>query len=611
MFKDLLLSLPENIYSRVIFLKADFVGTNISVVPLVNLVLGFLISLFFIIVSYLVGAKLKNLFFKNYSTNFDYLVSIALGYIVVSSGIGLLGMFSLFTKEVIYSYVIVLTIISVFPLKKSSTLLSKLYLSVKNCVLHLKKERLIFICLVLFLFLGLVNLINPEIREDQYHVDFPRIYLNNKTIMIPSKEEFQVSASPFLSEMYYSPGIFLWSVESARYIHFLFYILIILTLVELTKDQKHEFLKYSPLIFATAPVVIHEASSMYVDFQWLFCFLLSAVILTRNELNVKKVSLSAILFGGMLATKLWTIAFFPVPVIYLILFTKEKVSKLKLILFFIFFALITASIWYLRSYILMGTPFYPAFSSTNAITRSLNDYIGINYPILNPLSYINVFSPLFYIGALCLLINLRKNLKILINLNLVRYLILLLILYFVVHYPFGRYLLGIYPLLIIVASLGISNLIVYSRFFKFLVSLVIFILFSYYLINSLLILPYSFGIADKNKYLTRILKMDNSSYYDYGEKFDKYINKSDKVATYKIFGNYYANFNFIDYNFVVDKTNRDFNDLKKNNIFKLFIKGENIQYFCKKEKIKNCNSSKYRLISDYTEFPTYYLYAIR
>jgi hypothetical protein len=171
-------------------------------------------------------------------------------------------------------------------------------------------------------------------------------------------------------------------------------------------------------------------------------------------------------------------------------------------------------------------------------------------------------------------------------------------------------LIGLYLPLIFLASLGIYNMIFKLKLIKIFLSLILFVLFAYYFINQVLVLPYTFGIANQNNYLTRILSRDNSSYYDFGGKFEKYISKKDYVATYKIFGYYYANFKFIDVNFIFGK-NMDFSMLKKHGITKLFIKGGDINWFCKTAGITNCNSSDYKLLSVYNKFPTYYLYSIK
>ena len=186
----------------------------------------------------------------------------------------------------------------------------------------------------------------------------------------------------------------------------------------------------------------------------------------------------------------------------------------------------------------------------------------------------------------------------------------MLSIYIIINYPFGRYLLGLYVLLIFISSVGINRVLEKVNSFKYLLNLGILILFLYYFINSIFVLPYTFGISDENKYLSRILIRDNSSYFNFDKKFNKYITKNDYVATYDIYGYYYAPFKFIDINFILDINHRDFNLLKINKVTKLFIRGGDINWFCNKTSLTNCNPSKYSLISTYQVYPTYYLYKL-
>lgn len=284
MLKNLFLSLPTNIFIKLNFLREDYVGTNLNFDIFYNFFLGFTIAIGLTIISYLLGKKIYNLLFKRVNTlNINYLLYIALGYITFSTGIALLGFFSYLNPTAISLYLILILLISLHPFNKIRLTFNNIYAGFVKKIIHLKINKFIFIWLSLFIVLALINLINPEIREDQYHVDLPKIYLEQQTIMIPPKEGLRVSASPLLSEMTYLVGIFIWSEESARYIHFIFYILVLLTLIEFSKINNYKFSIYAPLLFATAPVVIHETSSMYVDFQWIFFFLLSILILIYNK----------------------------------------------------------------------------------------------------------------------------------------------------------------------------------------------------------------------------------------------------------------------------------------------------------------------------------------
>lgn len=318
----------------------------------------------------------------------------------------------------------------------------------------------------------------------------------------------------------------------------------------------------------------------------------------------------------MLASKLWTIVFIPTSILFILIITNKIQTKLKYVTLFIATCLIIPSIWLLRSFLLTGTPLYPAFINdltleNKVVGINLLNFFGINYPLFNPISYINVFSPLFFLGILLFLYKIKNNLRLISKLAIFKYFILTLFLYLSLHYQFGRYLLGLYVLFIFVASIGINNLLAKFKYSVYFINFILIILFSYYLINSLLIIPYSIGITDKNKYLTRILSRDNSSYYDFGKKFDKYISKNDSVATYKIFGYYYANFRFLDVNFILDKNNKNFDTFKEKGITKIFLKDYNMKDFCKNIQLKNCDSSKYTLISSYNDFPNYYLYIIK
>lgn len=617
MINNLFFSLISNVIIKINFIKQDFVGLNFDINILYNLIFGFLFSIGLIIISLLIGNKIRKSILSANFSHINFLIDIALGYLLIGTGIGILGFFSLLKPLYIWIYLIVLIIIAIYPFDKAKKTLKEFFCYSQLSFKQLKNKKFVYIWLIAFISIAFINLINPEIREDQYHIDFPRIYLNEQTIMIPPMEQIQVSAAPMLSEMTYLMGIFLWSQEAARYVHFLFYILVLLTLFKFYSVSKYKFSLYVPILFASAPVVIHETSSVYVDFQWIFMFILAFFIVTTfKKFNFREIIVIGLLIGGMVSIKLWTIVFIPVFLIFMaikiynpnILFIKKIIILLVSVIFF-------PSLWLIRSFIFTGSPFYPAFSSILNLEASklyygINYFVGLNTSLLKPTSLINVFSPLFFLGVILFFYKVKDNLKYL-KLHFFKLTFLFLLLYMSIQYPFGRYLLGLYVLLIFFSSIGIYNFINNFKYSKILVSLILLLISSYYLISAVLVLPYTFGTADKNKYLTRVLSKDASSYYDFDKKFDKYISKKDFVATYKIFGYYYAEFKFLDVNFVFDKNNRSFDMLKKRGITKVFTKDYTLNQMCKNLGIKNCHPSKYTLISSYNDFPNYYLYVIK
>lgn len=612
--------LVGNVIQRINFLKNDFIGFPVDYTVFTSFILNLLFVFLLIFVSFSLGRKILNYFTKDIEKyEFGYLIYITTGYIFIGSIITVLGLFSLLNPLAIFISIILILLTSfTFPFSLKSNA-RYFFESFKNTFLHLKTNHLVFIAIILFVILALINLINPEIREDQYHVDLPRIYLQNQTIMIPPKEEVHVSGSPLLSEMYYTVGIFLSFKESARFIHFAFYILVLLSLIEFSKVKNYKFAIYAPLLLASAPEVIHETSSMYVDFQWMLSFLLSILVLIQaKKITFPILAVSGFLLGGMLATKLWTIVFIPVAITYLFIILKNETigKKILNLLNFGFFILFAPLLWFLRSFILTGNSLYPAFTSQTLLDSTewnlpLSHYLGINYAIFDPSYYLDVFSPLFFLGVILVIYRLRNNIKQIINISIFKYLLILLIVYLFIIYPYGRYLLGLYVLFIFLAAFGISNFLSKFNRFKYLIYLVVLAIFSYYLISSILILPYSLGMANKNNYLSRILIRDNSSYYDFGNKFNKYISDNDLVAMYNFHGYYYADFKYVDINYIFDNKNRNFKLLKEKGATKILIRGGDIKWFCEKIKVNNCKSNNYSLISSYLEYPYYYLYNIK
>lgn len=615
------MELIQNLINNYKYLQQDYIGIHLSISVVFNLITNITISLGLIISFYLLGTKLKNIFLarKNFQDQ-EIFIKIALGYVFIGTGLAVLGFFSFLNPLTITIYITLIVLIAIFPLKSLRENFKDLNKFRKQLLKDFKIHRWIFIWVILFILIGFIKLQSPEMREDQYHTDLPVQYLKNQTIMLPSKELILVSASPQLGEMSYLISIFLGSKEASRYIHLIFYILIILLLYSLSKDRSYNYVILAPLLFITAPEVIHETSSQYTDFQWIFLFLLSTIILMKSKgknTNIRLV-LSGFIFGGMIATKLWTIAFIIVPIVYIFIsFYNSNKSVMKYIFIFIIFSMIVPSIWFLRSLILTGSPTYPAFANRETLDGivgyKLFDYFTLNYHLYNPL-LLKIFSPLFFLGLFIFMIKFRDNLILLKRNNLLIYFILLFILYNFIPYQYGRYQLGLYSIFIIIVSGSLFKKI-NNIFYKLFATVILSLMFLYYFINSLLILPYGLGLADKNKYLTRILSRDNSSYYDFDHKFNKFISKSDLVATYGIYGYYYANFNYIDVGYIFEKKNMSFGTLRENKITKLFIKNEDVSSFCNKLKLTGCTSEKYILMSYFSAIPysgaSYYLYEIK
>ena len=316
-----------NTITNINYLKQDFVGFHFNINLFPNILINFVISSAFIVIFYLVGNKVRTRLLKGIkpiSAVFPDRYRPWLRYCRErNSTFG----FFLAVDSVYYCNLFSSVCCNCnIPSSQTRQIPNYLYHSLKTTISELRLNKFLFIWLSLFILLAGINLVNPEIREDQYHVDLAHLYINSHTIMIPPKEQIKVSGSPLLAEMSYIPAVLLGSNETARYLHFMFYLLVLLELFYIARGKDYKFAVFAPVLFASAPVVIHETSSAYVDFQWIFCFLLSIMLITfPTKKNYTTIGLAGFLLGGMIATKLWTIVFVPIVLLYII-YTLRKTS---------------------------------------------------------------------------------------------------------------------------------------------------------------------------------------------------------------------------------------------------------------------------------------------
>ncbi|MDP2637832.1 MAG: hypothetical protein Q8P26_02125 [Candidatus Levybacteria bacterium] len=601
----------NNIYKNFLNLKSDFIGIGFFPDIFISFILSIAIALFLFLLYYQIGKKIRLLFFKNNNyKNLNPFINIALGYICINSGIAVFGALSLLNHFILWSYISVVAAIAFFPLKKSLELKNEIKDFFDVFKKLLKGNKWIALGVLLFVLIAFIRLIPPEIGEDAigYHTSDSHRFLINETTILPFS--YVALPVPHLGEMSYVLSEIMGNKDSARYVHFMFYLGVVFILLLVNP--------YGALFFVTAPVVIQVSSKANVDFQWIICWLLATLLITQSKFKESKtIILVGLLAGGMFASKLWTIAFFPIFILYmLIVYRKYSLfDKLRKIFLFSFFAFFVDLIWLLRSYFMTGNSLYPFLSSVAGgigikETLGFGNVIGFNQLMFH-MQNVSVFSPLFFLGILYFLLNWRFSFLLLSKFRLSLFFVFLLIEYIFVKYHFGRYLLGLYSLAVLVVPVSLAYIIKKNYLYKIILAGVFSILFSYYFINALFSLPYGLGWADKNKYLTRILSRDNSSYYNFDHKFEKFISGKDIVATYGIYGYYYANFNYVDVGITFNENNKSFDLLAKKNVTKLFIKGGDISWFCKTLNISNCSSDKAKLLATYSgEIEAYYLYSL-
>jgi hypothetical protein len=268
-------------------------------------------------------------------------------------------------------------------------------------------------------------------------------------------------------------------------------------------------------------------------------------------------------------------------------------------------------LWYLRAFIITGDPFFPTYRTLPLGTS--------DSPLTSLLGVISTFSPAGIRDRLVGMLNLspfsiiglvfgavylfRIKRSVLKKRPIVLFIIIITITQLIINYSYHRFLLPFYSVFAIALAIGIDKFISFNKLFKLTFYSLFLVFFAYYFINTLLILPYGLGFADGNKYLSRILSRDNSTYYDYNHQFSKFIPNNELVATYGLWAFYYANFNNLYSEDVFMKKPKSLASLKQAGVTKLIILGLDMNWFCKVEKITDCTPNNYKLLTSY-KFPT-------
>lgn len=601
------MNLIQNIIENFTFLGEDFIGFSLSPAGIGNFLLHIIVAGAVFIVFYLLGNKLSKMLLKK-NKKYNFFINIALGYIAIGTGIGVLGLLSLLKPQVILTFLTTVVLVSLYPFSLPNRGKYRISLDGKNLATW---------GVVLFILIAFLRLAIPVATEDGYHTDLPILYLSSGTTIHETRDLQHVIPYPQLAEMIYLIPIFLGDKEAVRFIHFGFYLLIVFLLFSISKSKESRFAKFAPLLFVSAPIVIRHTSSSNIDFLMIFCFLLSIVILSKGT-SKRELALSGIILGGAMATKLWILAYIPAVIIYIAILNRQlKIKNLvRLFSLFVLLALSVPMIWYLRDYLITGNPIYPIFSklenleSADVIGSPPTAYFQFNWKMFDYTNIV-VFSPLFFIGLILCLFNYKSVTKMIKNSQIVIFFLVLFTEQLFTSIYLGRHLLALYVIAIIVASAGIFVVVDKNSLPRYGITIIFITLFAYYFLNTLFTLPYGLGWADKNVYLTRVLSRDNASYYNFDKLFDKWISDKDIVATYAIFNFYYADFKYVDIGYIFSKDKRSLDLLKERKITRLLIKGGDIEWLCKKLTLKDCNKDRVKILATYpSDTKKYNLYSI-
>lgn len=577
-------------------LQKDFIGVFLDPEFFLRQTLFLIYVLLLFYIMYGTGRILAKLFFeKNYDSRLSHFINFALGYSFISILIFIVGLIGLLTELNMILLVGVLTIVSIWSFKRWPV---KFQLTID------KNRNWIKILSFVFITIAFLRLVPPQTAGDplDYHLRFPRIYLENHTLMIPALGDESYTTVPHLPELFYILTQVVSNGLMTHVVHFGFFILIFFLLYRVNLLDKNDNKKsaLAALMFVSAPLMIQLGTQAFSDFPALYCFSLSVVLLLTSKIQKTNIILSGVLLGVALASKIWILFYYPFAVLFLILLLKNNklMDKAKKTLLFGLSSLIIVLPWYIRAIILVGNPLYINTSQgQNTQTYSHTEMFMKNFTLAGFSEKFNFtleYGFFIVIGLLLLFFVKRKEIFKYKKFFLLLILLMLPVLFFPLGFGRGRYSL---PYMLLTYQLAAVGLIYFIKNYLFKIGLIILFacLALYYLFNTLVILPYGLGWANKDNFLRKNLAKDPASYYDFNGQFTRNIKKYETVTNYGVYELYYADFKYKNVFYFINQETHIFK--LPSNISKLLVRGGDFDWLCKHLGITNCKDYTVTLIT--------------
>jgi len=241
----------------------------------------------------------------------------------------------------------------------------------KNCfslrnfigIFRFKKDNWgCFLPVLFILFLSWVQALAPPIAMDAlaYHLDHAKYFvLHHATGYVPFARE---SLWPYQTEMLFTLGLLLQGTTLAQLFHWCFYGWTAIAVYFLGKRLFEEnTAKLAALVFLLTPAAFAQSGAPYVDLSFAFFVTLAVypLVLYRQKGKEGLIFLSGLMAGAACGTKMLGLG---CAFVIFILWVSETKARPKTVFLFLIGCFLTGSIWYLRSWLILGNPVYPFFA---------------------------------------------------------------------------------------------------------------------------------------------------------------------------------------------------------------------------------------------------------
>jgi len=469
-----------------------------------------------------------------------------------------------------------------------------------------KFEKVLLTFFLIFVFFNFIGALIPEKGVDAlgYHLYFPKVYLQNHTMMLQARGSRLFSLFPHLASMIYILPVSLNLPNVAQLFHFWLGVFTAITLGLITNSMVVCLVFYSTILVGSI------SRSAYSDFFVTFFLSLGILGLVKvfgkdKEGGRKKLIMAGLMFGGVLAIKNQSLALIPLLIFWWIILSKKKLNSLITVFLA---SILVPLLWYLRSFLVSGNPFYPMFESQGIRVPQFNLNFYLNFEFLKYLRVIFLFQPIF----LLVFVFINKKLKKHFFLGI---LVFLYWLFLPESFHDNRYFLPYF----IVITLSFSPIL--ERITKekwgilgLMVVLAVLVLPRIY--TNSFYLPYIFGFEEKKVYLSNALRTRPEDFYDIDGIFSttmkrvKWDNGEKKVLVDNTLGLYYVDFPFDEYeysSFYGKKFNQDeFKDRwKEKGYLFLLLKNESLNDFFDKIGMVGENQNLFKLVVSHSPSQTY------
>tara|TARA_B100001540_G_scaffold273399_1_gene258287 strand:+ start:2052 stop:3923 length:1872 start_codon:yes stop_codon:yes gene_type:complete len=221
--------------------------------------------------------------------------------------------------------------------------------------------------LLLFIIINLIGSLIPPLNIDdvKYHFAVPKRYINDGQINFLPDIDF--SNFPFPIEMLWTISIALDSGELAQLLNFSFSLVVLcwIYLIGIKANLNFQQNILALTLFYSISTVGHQARSGSVELGGVLFFLAGFYCfnLFMKRYENKVLILSGLFFGVFSATKFSNPGFVILLtgwfLYYLIKNNKSFIFSINSAILFSSVAFLVASVWYLKSFLFTGNPFYP------------------------------------------------------------------------------------------------------------------------------------------------------------------------------------------------------------------------------------------------------------